>query len=160
MQNQMRKDVFAFLIPAFTVYVVGMGVCGWDFVRRYDDGWEPSALNVLGGTMVLVGVALNVTSALTLGSFYSSTLRTREDHQLITRGAYRYIRHPIYFGTLLVTVGVSVFAGSLLGFLVMSLLVPLFLRRITLEEVMLQEEFGEQYTSYRQKTKKLVPFAY
>lgn len=160
MQNQLRKDVVAFLIPAFTVYVLGMCVCGWDFVRQQDGEFELSALNVLGGAIVLAGLATSVTSALTLGSFYSSTLRTREDHQLVTHGPYRYVRHPIYTGTLLVTVGIAVFTGSLLGFAVMSLLVPLFLRRITLEEAMLQAEFGEQYQSYRQRTKKLLPFAY
>lgn len=37
---------------------------------------------------------------------------------------------------------------------------PTTTRQPTLEEAMLQEEFGEQYESYRQKTKKLVSFGY
>jgi hypothetical protein len=39
----------------------------------------------------------------------------REDHQLITHGIYRFTRHPIYLGALLVSIGVPVYASSLLG---------------------------------------------
>jgi len=56
--------------------------------------------------------------------------------------------------------GVPVYAPSLYGFFVMSALIPLFLIRIRIEEAMLIEEFGDAYRSYKEETKKLIPFVY
>jgi len=57
-------------------------------------------------------------------------------------------------------IGVPVYAPSLYGFFIMSGLIPLFLIRIRIEEVMLIEELGDAYRSYKEETKKLIPFVY
>ena len=98
--------------------------------------------------------------AVTLGWFYASTLVIREDHELITHGLYRFTRHPIYFGVLIVCISVPIYASSPLGFVIMTALIPLFLNRIRMEEKLLTEEFGDAYKKYRETTKKLVPFVY
>jgi protein-S-isoprenylcysteine O-methyltransferase Ste14 len=56
--------------------------------------------------------------------------------------------------------GAPVYAPSLYGFLVLSLLIPIFLNRIRMEEEMLTEEFGDAYRAYRETTSKLIPFIY
>ena len=56
--------------------------------------------------------------------------------------------------------GVPVYAPSLYGFLILSLLIPIFLFRIKMEEDMLIKHFGDEYQAYRKATKKLVPFLY
>jgi protein-S-isoprenylcysteine O-methyltransferase Ste14 len=84
----------------------------------------------------------------------------REDHQLITHGIYSLSRHPIYFGVLIAIMGLPVLAQSLYGFLVLSLLIPIFLNRIRMEEELLAEEFGDAYRTYKEATKKLIPFVY
>lgn len=160
MQNYARRDLFAFAIPAFFVFSAGVAVCGWDFVRRYEDGWSPSWVAVAGGVLVVAAIVHNVACQVTLGRSYSSSLVTREDHRLVTRGMYRYVRHPIYFGVLCVVTGIALFTTSLLGLVVMWGVIPFFLRRIRLEEQMLLEEYGSEYEDYRKRTKKLVPFVY
>jgi len=42
----------------------------------------------------------------------------------------------------------------------MSLLIPIFLVRIKLEEALLTEAFGDAYRQYAQNTKRLIPFVY
>jgi protein-S-isoprenylcysteine O-methyltransferase Ste14 len=42
----------------------------------------------------------------------------------------------------------------------MLLLIPVFLNRIRREEALLIEEFGAEYETYRESTKKLIPFIY
>ena len=96
----------------------------------------------------------------TLWRNYSGTVVIREDHQLITHGIYRFTRHPIYFGVLFAIMGVPVYAPSLYGFLVLSLLIPIVLNRIRMEEELLTEEFGDAYRAYQETTRKLVPFIY
>ena len=160
MQNHVREDTKAFLIPAFVVLVAALAVFVWDMARHNDGVWEPSALHTLGMLFVVIAVINNVGCAIIMGRSYSSTLVTREDHQLITRGMYRYVRHPIYSGVILATTGMAMVSSSLLGLLVVWGLIPLFLRRIRLEESMLVDEFGKEYEIYRERTKKLVPFLY
>lgn len=132
----------------------------WDLVRQQGSLYTLSAQRVVGLAPIVTGLAVAIIAAGTLRRFYSSTLVIREDHQLITRGIYRFTRHPTYLGAIMVCIGVPVQASSLFGFLTMSALCPLFLRRIRIEERMLIEEFGDAYRAYEKATKKLIPFVY
>lgn len=60
----------------------------------------------------------------------------------------------------MVCLGVPVYASSLYGFLTMSVLVPIFLNRIRLEEKLLTEAFGEAYREYQETTCRLIPWVY
>jgi protein-S-isoprenylcysteine O-methyltransferase Ste14 len=132
----------------------------WSLLTQKRGLEELSNSNILGLVLFVIGLTIALVSARTLGRFYASTLLIREGHQLITRGIYRLIRHPIYFGVIIVCFSVPLYAPSLYGFFVMSVLVPLFLIRIKIEEAMLTEEFGEAYRTYMRETKKLIPFIY
>jgi protein-S-isoprenylcysteine O-methyltransferase Ste14 len=84
-----------------------------------------------------------------------------QNHELKTDGLYKTVRHPSYFGLLLILSGLSIGMNSLLSFLVITL--PVFLAisyRIYVEEVVLLEEFGAKYEEYRKATKKLIPYIY
>ena len=161
MQSYMRRDLFVFAIPAFSIFAAGLAICGWDFVRRFRGvEWTPSWVAVVGALMVVAGTTNNVVCQVTMGRSYSATLLTREGHQLITRGMYAYVRHPIYLGVICVTTGIALFTTSLLGLIVLWGVIPFILRRIRLEEQMLLDEFGAEYEAYRARTTKLVPFLY
>ncbi len=56
--------------------------------------------------------------------------------------------------------GVLVYASSLYGFLTMSVLIPITINRIRMEEKILTEEFGDAYRAYKKATSKLIPFIY
>jgi protein-S-isoprenylcysteine O-methyltransferase Ste14 len=56
--------------------------------------------------------------------------------------------------------GAPVYASSLYGLLTFSVLIPIFLNRIRIEERMLTEEFGDAYRTYQETTNKLIPFIY
>ncbi len=171
MRNTIRKDLLYFALPAIVVFTAGLVVSAidgydglvetiWDLVWG-SRSWEAlSVPNVIGLLLFVTGLAIALVAVRTLGRLYASTLVTREGHRLISHGIYRYMRHPIYFGVIMICFGVPVYAPSLYGFFVMSALVPLFLIRISLEEAMLIEEFGDAYRSYKQDTKKLIPFVY
>ena len=167
----MEKDLRFFAFPAIVVFVAGLVVSAWggydglvetiwDLVRGSRSLEELSAPNIIGLLLFVVGLAIAVVAVRTLGRFYASTLVTREGHRLISHGIYRYMRHPIYFGVIMMCFGAPVYAPSLYGFFVMSALIPLFLIRIRIEEAMLIEEFGDAYRSYKEETKKLIPFVY
>ena len=80
---------------------------------------------------------------------------------MIQNGPYKYIRHPSYTGLFLEIVGVGLFLLNWLTIIIiLILLFPSLSYRISIEEKILVEAFGNNYTSYQKRTKKLIPFIY
>ena len=159
-RNAIRKDVLFFAIPAILILTAGTGVIVWDLFRNQGSLNIPSVENIAGSVLIVIGGSISLVAAVTLRQHYSSTLVIREDHQLIIHGIFRFVRHPIYLGTLMVMIGLPVFVWSLYGTLIMSALVPVFLNRIRIEEKLLTEEFGDAYRRYKEATRKIIPFIY
>jgi protein-S-isoprenylcysteine O-methyltransferase Ste14 len=159
-RNAIREDLLYFFLPWILVLVAGMGLIAWDLVRQQESLFMFSVQNFVGAALFFIGFTIELGSQITLRHSYSSTLVIREDHQLITHGVYRFIRHPIYLGVILVFIGFAVYASSLYGLLAMSALIPVFLNRIRMEERLLTEEFGDEYRTYKEATSKLIPFVY
>ncbi len=170
-RNAIREDVLYFAIPALFVFCAGLVVSGrdgydgllskiWELVMQPRSLYLLSVPNIVGLVFCVVGLTTALVAVGTLKRSYASTLVIREDHQLITHGIYRFTRHPVYLGVIIVVMGVPMYASSLYGFLTMSVLIPLFLNRIRIEERVLTEEFGDAYRMYRETTSKLIPFIY
>ncbi len=170
-RHAIKKDLLFFGIPALVVFFTGLVVSGrdgydgltttlWRLATGSRQLSELSAANVLGLALFVVGLTIALVAVFTLKRSYSSSLVIRENHRLVTHGLYRYVRHPVYFGVLIVIMGVPVYAQSVLGALVLAALIPLALIRIRMEEGLLIEQFGDEYRTYRARVKKLIPFLY
>ncbi len=113
---------------------------------------------VAGVVLLVSGLWLFHRSHADLGTNWSITLQLRETHQLVARGVYRRIRHPMYAALFLYSIGQLLalpnwIAGP-------SYLVPfgiLFVLRIGAEEKMMLDAFGEEYRTYMSRTKRIVP---
>lgn len=79
--------------------------------------------------------------------------------KLVSKGPYRYIRHPMYFAILLTLSPLVIDYFSIDRVVVFALLVADLLIKIQLEEKKLKEKF-DSYEAYAAKTKKLLPFLY
>lgn len=159
-RNAIRKDLIFFLLPWFFIITLGTVVSLWDFARGGDPELKLSLSAILGLFFILFALPIVFPAAVTMGRSYSSTLVIRKDHKLIQHGIYKYVRHPIYFGTILVFLGIPLILTSLYGLATMALVIPLFLNRIRMEEKLLIEEFGAEYERYRETSKKLIPFLF
>jgi protein-S-isoprenylcysteine O-methyltransferase Ste14 len=160
MRNATRQDMLLFALPAALPYIAGLVISARDLVRQQDRLFVLSVLSIVGLALIIIGLTVLFVSAATLRRCYSSSLVIWEDHRPITHGVYRFTRHPIYLGGIMVCVGVPVYASSLLGFLMMLALIPLILNRIRIEERMQIDEFGDAYLAYQEATSKLIPFIY
>lgn len=116
---------------------------------------------LIGGIVIFLGTTFRLWSIVTLGRFFRSTVMIQERHEVITKGPYRYLRHPSYSGLLLNTLGVGIGLGNWLGILVlMPLAFAGIYQRIRVEEQVLSSALGEQYRTYMEHTKRLFPFVY
>ncbi len=81
----------------------------------------------------------------------------KEDHELIERGPYRVVRHPIYAGVLLMVLGTVVLAGTVGGLVALALCFGGLWVKLRQEEALLTKHLTG-YSDYLRRTKALVPF--
>jgi protein-S-isoprenylcysteine O-methyltransferase Ste14 len=117
----------------------------------------PRWLRWSGAGLGAVSLAVAMWIFRTIGKNITSTVQTREQHELITGGPYRWVRHPLY------TVGTSFFvslsllaANWFMGLASLSVLVMLLIR-LPKEEEKLIEHFGDEYRAYIERTGRLLP---
>jgi protein-S-isoprenylcysteine O-methyltransferase Ste14 len=116
-------------------------------------------LPILGTGLLALGLAFSIWARRQLGRNWSASVEIKQDHVLIRRGPYRYVRHPIYSGALLALFGTMVAVGewrTLLGF---ALFVLSFAIKARLEESYLSTVFPD-YAAYRRETAALIPFLF
>ena len=93
-----------------------------------------------------------------LGLNWSPSLEIREKHELITRGIYGVIRHPMYASQWLLVIAQPLLLQNwIAGFLNLLVFIPFYLLRVRAEEQMMTEIFGDKYRSYMQKVGAIVP---
>lgn len=112
----------------------------------------------VGPGVMLLAIALRTWAAAALGRFYTRTLRTAPDQQVVRIGPYRFVRHPGYLADLTMWVGFGLstrdwLPAALWGG-VMSLV---YQRRMNAEEAMLRQELGQAYVDYAATTPRLIP---
>jgi protein-S-isoprenylcysteine O-methyltransferase Ste14 len=121
-------------------------------------GWStvPVWAIVLGDVLVAGGLYLTLV-VLQQNSFAASTIETMQGQSVISTGLYGLVRHPMYFGALVMTIGVPLALGSYWGLLIVLVVIPVLALRIGDEEQMLVGELAG-YADYRQKVRfRLVP---
>ena len=93
-----------------------------------------------------------------LGLNWSPTLEIREKHELITRGIYGLIRHPMYASQWLWVLAQPLLLQNwVAGFANLLVFIPFYFLRVKAEEQLMMEKFGDQYQAYMQKVGGVLP---
>lgn len=96
-----------------------------------------------------------------LGRNWSISLEIREKHQLISKGLYAHVRHPMYTSFLLMGIGqVFLLSNWLVGLAGVVGFAVLFFLRVDKEERLMLEFFGAEYRAYMDRTKRIIPYLY
>jgi protein-S-isoprenylcysteine O-methyltransferase Ste14 len=116
-------------------------------------------LQVVSVPLFLIGAILAGWSGLTMQNFMRPSLEVREKHELVTRGPYSCIRHPLYTSSILMTLAPALLLFHIV--LIISFLgcLGIVYRRTVLEEELLasEEGLGQAYRDYMQKTGRFLP---
>ena len=124
-------------------------------------GWSsvPAAVSVVGD--ILVGVGLTIAMLVTIQNGYAAANVTVESgQQLASTGWYGFVRHPMYFGNVIMMIGVPLALGSYWGLLIVIAGLLVLALRINDEELLLTQELAG-YRDYMQKVHyRLVPYVW
>jgi protein-S-isoprenylcysteine O-methyltransferase Ste14 len=146
------------------VALVAVGASLWflPYADRYELWvWpESDGLRYVGLGGVVVGAGIRVAAMAQLGPLFSTFVTIQKEHRLVTSGLYRFVRHPIYTGSLLAVVGIFLVFRSRLVWGALPLYGLGTLWRIHDEERLLLAAFGEEFRRYRARTWRLLPFVY
>lgn len=114
----------------------------------------------IGLFLFSAGFLLMNWSEATLGRHFSIQVTIQEDHQLITRGPYRVLRHPRYLGIIVFNIGIALVFRSWLALILALLLALVLLWRIQDEEALMRQEFGAAWETYSHNSWRVIPFVY
>ncbi len=155
--------VVAFALEMFGV-PMSMYILTWVLGYTLPDGilWGHTLIGYFGLDVTNIGIAIQVIGAIIVILGWKEIFRRywskeRGQGQLVTRGIYRYIRHPQYTGFMLVTLGM-IFEWATLPLLIMwPILGVLYFRLARKEEADMEKEFGNAYAEYQRKTSMFLP---
>jgi protein-S-isoprenylcysteine O-methyltransferase Ste14 len=123
--------------------------------------WIVVVLEIIGLLMYAIGYFLMAGALVMLGRNYQlGGSAPRSEDKVVVDGPYRLVRHPMYTAALGISFGLVCLIQSWALFCVFCVYLVLIFLLIPVEEDGLQKAYGEQYLSYQQKTRKLIPFVY
>jgi protein-S-isoprenylcysteine O-methyltransferase len=122
---------------------------------------HPQAFYLVGLALFALGLIVRWIAIIHLGRFFTVNVAIAHDHQLITTGPYRYVRHPSYTGTLLIFLGFGLCTLNIFSLAAVFLpIATAFFWRMHVEETALREAFGDRYRAYTVQTHRLIPYVY
>jgi len=119
----------------------------------------PLWLRIAGGVILAAGGVFGTGGVLVLGSNLTPFPRPIEGGSLVTSGVYGVVRHPIYTGLILGTLGWGMIRANLLGVGLAVVLFIFFDLKSRREERWLLEAYSG-YMDYRKRVRKLIPWVY
>jgi len=126
------------------LWLAGAGVHGWPLIA--------------GLVIIWAGLAVRIWAVGTLGRAFRTTVEVDQGQAVVTRGPYRWVRHPSYTGLLLIAAGFGLAFSTWPGLILCIVLPAAALRyRIKVEEAELTRVLGEPYRTYQQQTRRLLP---
>ena len=122
------------------------------------DRAQPDACTIPGVAAMASGLWLFWRSHVDLGQSWSVTLELNADHRLITRGVYRFVRHPMHLSFFVLGIGQALLlANWIAGLSGLASVALLVIVRVPNEECMMIGQFGDEYRDYMRRTGGVVP---
>lgn len=127
-------------------------------VGTFEYKTEYETLRIIGLLIYLVFSWVQIWATKTLGENYTQDIAIKKNHQLITNGPFKFVRHPQYLSQILLDIGG---AAATLSFILAPLAliqIPFLFLRASFEDKLLEKHFGENFRLYKKKSGMILPF--
>lgn len=114
---------------------------------------------LIGRAFFYLGLGIAIWAAISLGPNLTPLPKPKQNGELIQTGIYKMVRHPIYFGVIILGFGWAATVQNWYTFIVALALLLFFDMKSRKEEEWLLEKFPD-YKDYQRRTKKLIPLIY
>ncbi len=132
-------------------------VFGLFYVGYYVGTYQGNAVSRAAGAMfAVIGLAVYSASHIYLRTNWSLGASIRHGHELVTRGPYSRVRHPMYSSMIVVVLGSGLLVSNYLITTSTVLVTIVYFVRAKKEEALMAEEFPG-YLEYASKTKLFIP---
>jgi protein-S-isoprenylcysteine O-methyltransferase Ste14 len=119
---------------------------------------QTDIIHVVAAILCVCGLGFCLWARAVLGRNWSGTVTLKENHELIVRGPYRFVRHPIYTGILTMLIATAIQQGHIGGMIgLIFVFISLWIKLNGEEEVM-RKQFPDQYATYGEHVKRIIPF--
>ena len=119
---------------------------------------ENQTIRLIGLVFYLTFSWVQIWATKILGDNYSQDIAIKKDHQLVTSGPFKFVRHPQYLSQFLMDIGG---AAATLSFILAPLAliqIPFLFLRASLEDKILEKHFGENFRNYKKKSGMFFPY--
>jgi protein-S-isoprenylcysteine O-methyltransferase Ste14 len=146
------KRFYLLFLPLIVFYPLLAGLDAGRFAWAPLPGWTAIA----GASLFVLGSVLG-TWTMVVNAHAETTVRLQDEQHLVTGGPYRFVRHPMYLGTLIGLPGTALMLGSGWALVPMTVIVLLFVWRTAREDQTLARELAG-YAAYSKTTRdRLLP---
>ena len=119
---------------------------------------ETDAILAAAAILCVCGLGFCLWARAVLGRNWSGTVTLKENHELIVRGPYRLVRHPIYTALMAMLIATWMEQSHIAGMIGLLLTFISFWIKLGQEEEVMHKQFPDQYPAYQLRTKRIVPF--
>jgi protein-S-isoprenylcysteine O-methyltransferase Ste14 len=120
--------------------------------------YEYSLIRYIGLAVYLIFSWVQVWSFKSLGDNYSQDIVIKKNHELITTGPFKIIRHPQYLCQIVLDLGATAATFSYLVGIFALIEIPIYIMRASLEDKLLAKYFSEKFSDYKKKSGFMFPF--
>jgi protein-S-isoprenylcysteine O-methyltransferase Ste14 len=112
----------------------------------------------VGEVVTCAGIVLFGWAHVALGRNWTAVLALSKEHEMVEGGPYRRVRHPMYSAFFIIGIGFTLLSANwLAGIFYLVPLTVMYAARVSLEEKMMLDRFGEVYREYMKRTGRLLP---
>ncbi len=116
-------------------------------------------LNLMGASLIIIASLIRAKGLTDSSLEYKYFVDKQEQHQLITRGIYSYVRYPLYLANILLMIGCTIYLKSVMAAAFSLIGIIGIIIKISLEDKLLAEK-NSGFHQYSAKTAKLIPGLY
>ncbi|MHB8753671.1 MAG: methyltransferase family protein [Candidatus Acidiferrales bacterium] len=116
------------------------------------------AFALSGALLCILGTSFTLWARRIIADNWSSDVAFKKEHELVEKGPYSIVRHPIYTGMLIMFLGTAIVGGAVAQFVAFVLVCVGFWIKIKQEESLLAAHFPNEYPAYQKRTRRIIPF--